>query len=191
MIEETIRGKIEAHKKLVSFFENNSIEILTMISQLIAETFNNKGCLYLCGNGGSAADAQHVAGEFVGRFLKDRRALPAISLSTDSSVLTCIGNDYSYKEIFSRQLEALAKPGDILWVLSTSGNSENIIAAIETARTKSMKIIAFTGKVKSKIETLSDITLCASTNETSHAQEIHQLAYHIICGLVENLICPS
>jgi D-sedoheptulose 7-phosphate isomerase len=190
-MEEIIRNNIEKHKKLVTQFENNAPQMLIKITMLITDSFKHEGCLYLCGNGGSAADAQHVAGEFVGRFRKERKPLPAIALNADTSILTCIGNDYSYKEIFARQVEAMMKPKDILWAFSTSGKSPNILAAAEAAKTKGAKIVAFTGKENSKLENLSDLCLCAASNEPSSAQEIHQLAYHIICGLVEDLITNS
>lgn len=184
-MEESIRNAIEVHKRLLLEFEKYSPEILSKMSLLILETFRQGHCLYLCGNGGSAADAQHVAGELIGRFRNERKALPAIALNTDTSVLTCIGNDYSFKDIFARQVEALVKPGDLLWVFSTSGNSPNIIAAAEMAKSKNAKVISFTGRENSRVEELSDICLCIRSLSTSATQELHQLAYHIICGLVE------
>jgi len=176
---------IKQHQKLLGEFEACGLAAITRIAELIVESFQKGRCLYLCGNGGSAADCQHIAGELVGRFLRERRGLPAVALSTDSSVLSSVSNDYSFDSVFSRQVEALVRPGDVLWAISTSGSSPNILAAAKKAREQGGKIIAFTGKKNSPLETLSDISLCAGSPVSSAAQEIHQLAYHIICDLVE------
>jgi len=185
-MKEIIAASINLHKELVNKFENTRIDVILDISKTIINSLNKNGCIYLCGNGGSAADAQHIAGEFIGRFKKDRKPLPAVALSTDTSVLTCISNDFNFEQIFSRQIDALLKPNDILWALSTSGASPNIISAAQLAKVKGAKVIAFTGKPGSKLEEISDLCLRANTNISSKAQEIHQLAYHIICELVEN-----
>jgi len=185
-MQEEIKEYLKLHKKLVNDFENKSVDIIYKISEIITSVIRNDGNIYLCGNGGSAADVQHIAGELIGRFTKDRRALPAVSLSTDTSVLTCIGNDFSFDSIFSRQVEALVRKKDILWAFSTSGSSPNILKAAETARRKKAKIIAFTGTDGSELERISDICFSPGTKITSIAQEIHQLAYHLICKLVED-----
>jgi D-sedoheptulose 7-phosphate isomerase len=161
------------------------------MASIIADAFKGGNRLYLCGNGGSAADAQHIAGEFVGRFRKERKALPAVALTTDTSVLTCIGNDYTFSDVFARQVEAMVKPADILWAFSTSGNSPNVVAAAQLAKTRGAKILAFTGKVNSRLEDIADVCLCVPSPTTSGAQEIHQLAYHIICDIVEQKICKT
>jgi len=184
-----IREALEAHKTLVAEFEQSSIGVVTAAAEAIVETFRNGGTLYLCGNGGSAADAQHIAGEMVGRFRTERRALPAVALSTDTSVLTCVANDYSYEDVFARQVEAHVKPGDILWGLSTSGASPNVIKAAEVAKRKGARVIAFTGKRDSKLQRLADICLCADAKVTARSQEVHQLVYHLICDLVEQCFC--
>lgn len=183
--EDTIRKVIEAHKTMVGRFEQTAAGILVDMATMIADAFRTDGTLYLCGNGGSAADAQHVAGEFIGRFQIERRALPAVALSTDSSVLTCIANDYDYNSIFARQAEALVKQGDIFWAFSTSGASPNVLQAVEVARNKGAKIIAFTGRKNSALEAAAALCLCADAAATARSQEIHQLAYHIVCDLVE------
>jgi D-sedoheptulose 7-phosphate isomerase len=152
---------------------------------MVTETFEAGGALYLCGNGGSAADAQHIAGEFVGRFQSERRALPAVALSTDTSVLTCLANDYDYERVFARQVEALVQPGDILWAFSTSGASPNVLKAVDAARDRGARVVAFTGRKDSPLEDRADLCLCADAPRTARSQEIHQLAYHIICDLVE------
>ena len=184
-----IREALEAHKTLVAEFEQSSIGVVTAAAEAIVETFRNGGTLYLCGNGGSAADAQHIAGEMVGRFRTERRALPAVALSTDTSVLTCVANDYSYEDVFARQVEAHVKPGDILWGLSTSGASPNVVKAAEVAKRQGARIIAFTGKRDSKLQRLADICLCADAKVTARSQEVHQLVYHLICDLVEQCFC--
>jgi D-sedoheptulose 7-phosphate isomerase len=184
-----IRETLETHKKMVAEFERTAIDVLVAASEAIVQTFRSGGTLYLCGNGGSAADAQHIAGEMVGRFRMERRALPAVAFSTDTSVLTCVANDYSYDDVFARQAEAHIKPGDILWGLSTSGASPNVVKAAEVAKRKGARVIAFTGKKDSKLQAMADICLCADAQVTARSQEIHQLAYHIICDLVEQCFC--
>ena len=184
-----IREALDTHKKLVAEFEQSAIDLVAAAAEAIVQAFRNGGTLYLCGNGGSAADAQHIAGEMVGRFRTERRALPAVALSTDTSVLTCVANDYSYEEVFARQAEAHVKPGDIFWGLSTSGASPNVVKAAEVAKRKGARIIAFTGRRDSKLQQLADICLCADAKDTARSQEVHQLAYHIICDLVEQCFC--
>ena len=184
-IKKQITETIETHKKMTAEFQKSGIEKVAAISQAITRALEQNGTVYLCGNGGSAADAQHIAGEFVGRFKRERKALAAVALSTDTSVITCIANDYSYEKVFSRQVEALVREGDILWAFSTSGTSANVIAAAESAKNKSAYVIAFTGRINSKLEQISDICFCADDESTARSQEIHQLAYHIICDLVE------
>ncbi|RPJ35368.1 MAG: SIS domain-containing protein [Planctomycetaceae bacterium] len=187
--QSRIRETLDTHKKMVAEFEHSAIDVLIAASEAIVGTFRKGGKLYLCGNGGSAADAQHIAGEMVGRFKTERRALPAMAFSTDTSVLTCVANDYSYDDVFARQAEAHIKPGDVLWGLSTSGASPNVIKAAEVAKRKGARVIAFTGKKDSKLQALADICLCADAQATARSQEIHQLAYHIICDLVEQCFC--
>ena len=183
--ENGIREIIAAHQAMVVEFETSGPAILVQMAEMIAQAFEANHTLYLCGNGGSAADAQHVAGEFVGRFQTERRALPAVALSTDTSILTCVANDYDYESVFARQAEALIRPGDILWGFSTSGTSANVLKAVEVARQRKAQILAFTGRKNSPLENLADLCLCADASRTARSQEIHQLAYHIICDLVE------
>jgi D-sedoheptulose 7-phosphate isomerase len=184
-----IREALDTHKKLIGEFERSALGTVVAAAEAIVQAFRNGSTLYICGNGGSAADAQHIAGEMVGRFRTERRALPAVALSTDTSVLTCVANDYSYEDVFARQVEAHVKPGDILWGISTSGASPNVVKAAEVAKRKGARVIAFTGKKGSKLEGLADICLCAEAQVTARSQEIHQLAYHIICDLVEQCFC--
>jgi len=180
-----IREAIETHRAMLAAFEASGVEIVVAMAETIVQSIRDNGTLYLCGNGGSAADAQHIAGEFVGRFRIERRALPAVALSTDTSVLTCIGNDYDYESVFSRQVEALVRPGDILWAFSTSGTSPNVLKAADAAKRKGARVLAFTGRVNSRLQAMADLCLCAEAAVTARSQEIHQLAYHIICDLVE------
>jgi len=183
--KEQILDIIETHSKMVSSFKAENIETIEKTAELIVEVLKKGGRIYICGNGGSAADAQHIAGEFVGRFQMERSALPAIALTTDTSVITAIANDYDFEQVFARQVEALVTKDDILWAISTSGMSPDIIAAVNKAKTKKAKIIAFTGRKNSTLEQLADICICAENLSTARSQEIHQLAYHIICELVE------
>jgi D-sedoheptulose 7-phosphate isomerase len=191
MTEQIFRKNIEKHKALLSDFETYAPGILAAMATLIAETFEKGGCLYLCGNGGSASDAQHVAGEFIGRFRSERRPLPAIALNTDTSVITCIGNDYAFADIFARQVQALVKEKDVLWAFSTSGNSPNILAAADSAKRNKAGVIAFTAMENSHLEKKADLCLCIGSSVVSSSQEMHQLAYHIICDLVEDQIMNS
>jgi len=184
-IRKQIIETIETHKKMLAELQKSGIERVAAIAEAITAALEQNGTVYLCGNGGSAADAQHIAGELVGRFSRERRALAAVALSTDTSIITSIANDYAYEKVFSRQVEALVREGDILWAFSTSGTSANIIAAVQSAKQKGAYVIAFTGKTNSKLEQIADICFCADSESTARSQEIHQLAYHIICDLVE------
>ena len=184
-MKERIIEAIKTHRKMLDELEKTAIETITAAAELIIDSLKSGGTLYICGNGGSAADAQHIAGEFIGRFLRERKAMPAVALSTDTSVLTCVGNDYSFDDVFTRQVEALVGENDCLWALSTSGISANIVAAAKLAKDKGAKIIAFTGRSESKLEKIADVCVCAEAEISPRSQEIHQLAYHIICDLVE------
>jgi D-sedoheptulose 7-phosphate isomerase len=146
------------------------------------------GKVMACGNGGSAADAQHFAAEFVGRFERERPGLAAIALTTDSSILTAIGNDYDFNSIFSKQVQALGAPGDVLLAISTSGNSNNVIAAIEAAHAKEMVVIAMTGHKGGKIRELlteTDVLICVPHERTARIQEVHLLTLHCLCDAVD------
>jgi len=180
-----IKNIIRRHNQLTVILEKGSVKTIASIAQAITKSLKSGGCVYTCGNGGSAADAQHIAAELVGRFEKDRKGLPAVALTTDLSLLTSVANDYGYENVFVRQVEALVKKQDIFWAISTSGSSPNVVAAAMLATKKGAKVIAFTGMPGSKLEKISDICLAAKDPLTARCQEIHQLAYHIICGLVE------
>lgn len=183
--KKKITAIIEKHQQDVEQLLINGIESIASAAEMIVESLKAGGCVYICGNGGSAADAQHIAGELVGRFEHQRKGLAAVALTTDTSTITSVSNDYGYENIFVRQVEALVKKGDILWGISTSGESANVLAAAELAKGKGAKVIGFTGKAGSKLEEIADVCLCANETVTARSQEIHQLGYHIICSLVE------
>ena len=191
-MDESIRKHIieviETHQRMVVELRESGIEILAAAAEAIITSFNQGGSVYLCGNGGSAADAQHIASELVGRFERWRRALPAIALTTDTSVITSIANDFGYENVFAKQVEALVKEGNIFWAISTSGTSANVVEAAQLAKEKGAFVLAFTGKTNSKLEQIADICFCAE-GSTARSQEIHQLGFHIICKLVEQSFC--
>jgi D-sedoheptulose 7-phosphate isomerase len=175
---------LEAHINAVKLLPALSGQV-EKASDALIQAFNKKNKVLLCGNGGSAADSQHIAAEFVGRFKLERRALPAIALSTDTSILTAIGNDYSIDRIFSRQVEALAQPGDIVIGLSTSGKSPNVVEAIKKAREFGCFSIGFLGGNGGSLKDIVDIPLVVPSNDTPRIQECHILLGHIICDIVE------
>jgi len=166
-------------------------EPIERAAKLIIDRVQAGGGVFLFGNGGSAADAQHIAGELVGRFLTERRAIKAQALSTDTSVLTCLANDYSYEMIFARQLEANARAGDVAIGLTTSGNSPNVIAALAKAHEMELATIAFTGRDGGKCAGLADVLLNVPADHTPHIQEAHTLVYHIICELIEKAVAAE
>jgi len=155
------------------------------IAGVITAAVRQGGKLMIAGNGGSAADAQHIAGEFLSRLNFDRNPLPAIALTTDTSVLTAIGNDYGFENIFERQVRGLGRRGDILLAVSTSGRSPNVIAALKAARQIGVTTIGFTGDGRQKMNALCDHVLCVPSNSTPQIQQVHIVAAHAICGLVE------
>ena len=178
---------IETKQKAAETMPEDIVRAINLMHQAL--TSEKK--ILACGNGGSAADAQHFAAELIGRFERERRELPAIALSTDSSILTAIANDYSYEVIFSKQVRALGQAGDVLLGISTSGNSANVIAAIEAAHLKGMSVIAFTGKDGGKIKNIlknSDVHLCVPAERTARIQETHLLLLHCLCDGVDHLM---
>ena len=177
------RGK-ETAELILRFFEKEADTIVS-ISDRILHSLRNGGKVLLAGNGGSAADAQHFAAELVNRFLVDRHPLPAIALTTDTSILTSIANDYSFEQVFSRQVEALAGKGDVFIGISTSGGSPNILAAIQKANARSLVTIGVTGQNTSAMAPLCDICLSVPETRTPLIQEVHEVAFHIICEMVE------
>jgi D-sedoheptulose 7-phosphate isomerase len=190
-MKETILAEIRRHRNLLDALEAQGFDTIEATARTLIDAVRSGGHIYLCGNGGSAADAQHVAGELMGRFRSDRPALPAVSLNSDSSVLTAVGNDYAFEDVFARQVEALARENDVLWAFSTSGESPNVVKAVEAARRKGVKVITFVGRSDSRLAmcggacVMADVCFCVDSPETSTVQEMHQLAYHIVCNLVE------
>lgn len=161
------------------------LEEMEKSAESLAECLGKGHKILLAGNGGSAADAQHFAGEMVGRFMMERKSLPAISLCTDSSVLTCIANDYGYSKVFARQIEGLAEKGDALVVISTSGNSENLLEAAQAANKKEMTVIGFLGKDGGKLKAYCNYTLLVPSDVIPRIQEVHTFTVHMICEYVE------
>jgi len=160
-------------------------------AELLAECLLGDHKILACGNGGSAADAQHFAAEMVGRFERERPELPAISLATDTSILTAVANDYSYDQIFAKQVRALGAAGDALIAISTSGNSANVIAAIETAHDRDMRVVALTGKGGGRIGAMlaaTDVHLCVPHDRTARIQEVHLLMIHCLCDAIDNTL---
>ena len=171
-----------------SAIDQNFIKQLEAASSLLIDTFRNNGKLLLAGNGGSAADCQHIAAEFIGRLNFDREPLPAIALTANTSNITCIANDYGYENIFSRQIKALAGKNDTLIVYSTSGRSKNIINAVIEARPKVKSIISLTGIFTDDLSKYSDVILSVNSRKTTRIQEIHAIAGHIMCECVEETL---
>jgi D-sedoheptulose 7-phosphate isomerase len=156
--------------------------------RMVQETVHRGGTLFFCGNGGSAADAQHMATEYVVRYMRNRRAYPAIALTTDTSLLTAAGNDIGFDQVFARQVEALARPGDLLVIHSTSGNSPNVLRAAEAARARGVPVLAFSARDGGALRALADHSVVIPTTRTDRAQELHLCIEHIICDLVEQTL---
>lgn len=185
-IKEIIKSSISVKEQLL---QNEALlEQINTTVKVITDAFNNGNAVYFAGNGGSAADAQHLAAEFSGRFYKDRKALPSDALHCNSSYLTAVANDYSYDVIYSRLLEGLAKKGDILVGISTSGNSKNIVKAFEMAESMGVTTIAFTGEKGGQMKSMANYVINVPSNTTPRIQESHILVGHIICELVEENI---
>ena len=160
-------------------------------AELLAECLLGDGKILACGNGGSAGDAQHFAAEMVGRFERERPELPAISLATDTSILTAISNDYSYEQVFAKQVRALGTAGDVLLAISTSGNSASVIAAIDAAHDREMRVVALTGKGGGRMRAMlgaSDVELCVPHDRTARIQEVHLLMVHCLCDAIDNTL---
>lgn len=180
---------LDQNIELINNLKNSEyVQLLDTVVDKIVSSLKSGGKILLAGNGGSAADAQHFAGEMVGRFMMERKSLPAISLCVDPSVITCIGNDYGYDEIFSRQLSGLGVEGDCFIAISTSGNSKNLIKAVNVANKKGIKTIGFLGKNGGEIAKLCDYALIVPSDVTPRIQEIHTMTVHIICEQLEKIM---
>ncbi|MFC1667847.1 SIS domain-containing protein [Chlamydiota bacterium] len=192
MDEKTeLKKSIEEHQQLLTLLQEKGLENIIKVVEVICDAFRNGSKLLLCGNGGSAADAQHTAAEFVNRFCLERNPLPALSLTTDTSVLTSIANDFDFDLVFSKQIIALGNEGDILIVLSTSGKSQNVIAAAKRAKEKNLITIGLVGRVPNPLAELVDICFDVPSESTPRIQEIHSLILHVICDLVEKRLVKS
>jgi D-sedoheptulose 7-phosphate isomerase len=181
--EETFAAAIKVHERVRS-----NLGPAIMAAQAISDALKRGHKLLVFGNGGSAADAQHVAAELVGRFQRERAAMPAIALTVDTSILTAVGNDYSFKQVFARQVEALGGRGDVAMGISTSGESPNVLAALQTAKTKGLKTIALTGRDGGSIGRAADIHVNVPDQNTQRVQEVHMTLLHVMCELVEEQI---
>ncbi len=185
MTVETIKNELAQHLSAFAKLEVKHLEQINRIAELFVAVLKADQKILVAGNGGSAADAQHFAAELVGRYLKERRGLPVISLSTDTSALTAIGNDYGFQRVFSRQVEALGKPGDLLIVISTSGNSLNLIEAAKSARELGLQVVGLLGKDGGSLKALVDEALVAPSDATPRIQEIHEWIWHTWCALID------
>jgi D-sedoheptulose 7-phosphate isomerase len=183
MVEESIRLKDR-------FFTGHGEKVL-VAAQLLVEVFQAGGKVLIFGNGGSAADAQHLAAEFVNRFQVERPPLAALALTTDTSILTSIGNDYDFREIFVKQVRALGKPGDLAWGISTSGNSPNVVAGLETARELGLRTLALSGGDGGPVAAAAQMALTVPSRNTPRVQEVHITVGHVLCDLVDYLLFPE
>ena len=185
-VNKVISKEFEAHLKTIKAVIGSMEAPLEEASKLMVSTLKNGNKILLCGNGGSAADAQHIAAELTGRYKTERRGLPAIALTTDTSALTAISNDYGYAKVFDRQVQALANKGDLLIGISTSGNSENIISAFKTAKELGCRTIGFSGRDGGEMNEVCDINLIVPSDDTPRIQEMHILFGHTLCQIVDD-----
>ncbi len=193
-MRKIILDTLEESVQVKTDFINRHVGAVEQCARLMANTFKNGGKLLLFGNGGSAADAQHIAAEFINRFQMERPPLPALALTTDTSVLTSIGNDYSFEDIFHKQILALGQPHDMALGITTSGSSPNVIRAVKTAKAQGLSVIGFSG-ARGELKELADIPFCVPSTVTARIQEAHILLAHILCDLTEQLLfnhsqCP-
>ncbi len=182
-IEQQIKESSDIKKAI--YTDLKLVKLIKKVSKKTIKAYKNGNKTLIAGNGGSAGDAQHISAEFVGRFAFDRDPLPSIALTTDSSILTAVGNDYGYKDIFARQIEANGIKGDIFIAISTSGNSKNIIKAIKRAKLKGIITVGLTNSNGGKMKDLSDYCICVPSENTARVQEAHIMIGHIICAIVE------
>ena len=190
-LEQRIKNHFQESVATKQRMEGALAPRIAVAAQLMVESLKSGGKILSCGNGGSAGDAQHFAAELVGRFERERAELAAIALTTDSSILTAIANDYSFDDIFSKQVRALGKPGDILYAISTSGNSKNVITAIRAAQEKGLRIVAMTGRNGGQLAGIlksDDVLLNVESQVTARIQEVHLLILHCLCDAIDNLL---
>lgn len=185
-VKDQIKKSYEIKKNILE--DEELFNKIIRVGEVLTDLYKKGNKLLIAGNGGSAADAQHIAGELVSKFYFDRPALPAIALTTDTSIITAIGNDYGYEKLFSRQIEANGIKGDAFLGISTSGNSKNIIEGLKTAKEKGLITIGLTGESGGKMKNLCDYCICVPSNETPRIQEAHILIGHILCSVIEEAI---
>jgi len=187
-LKKIIEKILEDSLKVKEAFIRENIPNVILLAEKVALAFTADRKLLLCGNGGSAADAQHIAAEFVNRFTLERPPLPAIALTTDTSIITSIGNDYSFEEVFSKQVKALGMEGDVLLAISTSGNSKNLLLAVKDAKRQGIHTVGLLGKDGGKLAGMVDMALVVKADNTARIQEAHILAGHILCHLVDYIL---
>jgi D-sedoheptulose 7-phosphate isomerase len=186
-----IRDQLLESSRIKKETAETQVEAIGQAARLFIQVLQSGGKILFCGNGGSAADSQHIAAELVGRFGKDRAALPAVALTTDTSILSSVANDYGYERVFQRQVEALGRPGDLLVGISTSGNSGNVVNAMEAARKMKMAIVVFTNASGGKMAGMADVAIRIPAENTARVQEGHITVGHILCDLVERKLFPG
>lgn len=190
-MRNTAANAFKRHQELVE----HSLEVVgpdvERASQLFLEAIRGNYCIFTCGNGGSAADSQHLSGELLCRYKDDRRPIKAVALTADTSALTAIGNDYHFDLIFERKIKALGNPGDVLVAFTTSGKSKNVVAAVTQAKAQQMKTIVFTGEGGAYLRDIADVVIAVPSRETARIQEVHQLIYHSLCEFIDaSLLTP-
>jgi D-sedoheptulose 7-phosphate isomerase len=183
-IDNILQKSVNEHISVASSI-SDLLPDIGKVASILIDTFSKGNKLLIFGNGGSASDAQHIAAELVGRFIKERAGLPAIALNTDTSILTSVGNDYGYESIFSRQIEALSKPGDVVMGISTSGNSKNVVKALKIASTLNCRTVGLLGKDGGEIKEITDINIIVPSDSTARIQEMHILIGHMLCEVVD------
>lgn len=185
-----IKEVVNSHLQVVNSFDDNLISSIESVAKELISCFERGNKVLICGNGGSAADAQHISAELVGRFVKERKPLPCIALTTDTSAITAIGNDYDFNKIFERQVEALVNKRDLVIGISTSGNSLNVINAIEKANSMNCVTVSLTGRDGGKLREISNININISSMITARIQEMHIFIGHILCEIIDNYYIP-
>ena len=184
-MQKIVIATFDRHAEVLDAVRGDLVEPIVAAAQCLIDCLSTGHTILLCGNGGSAADAQHIAAEFTGRFLRERQPLPAIALTTDTSALTAIANDFGFDTVFERQIRALARKGDVLIAISTSGNSPNVIRALEAARDIGCLTIALSGRDGGEMKSLADLNIIVPADETPRIQEMHSLIGHLLCDLVD------
>ncbi len=190
-VTEVVQRELRARAGLIASLDAGMAERVGAMATAMVECLRGGRVVYACGNGGSATQASHFAAELVGRFKRDRKALPAFALGDNVATVTSIANDYSFDDVFARQLEGIARPGDCLLALSTSGNSRNVVRACRVARERGMRVFALTGAGGGEVAQHCDITVAVPSSDTPHVQELHLAIVHIVCHLIETEMFPA